>query len=145
MQKISAHHSEHPHWGRVAALAAGDTAALVVFALLGRNSHGLATGFAAVVETARTAAPFVLGWLAVAPWLGAFTRATTRGALPMLRATALAWVPALLVGALLRAAAIGRFSPPSFYVVTFLVGLALLAVWRAAFAWVEGRRSADSR
>jgi hypothetical protein len=132
--------TEEARPGRVAALAAGDVVALVVFAVLGRGSHGEATGLAAVGETARTAAPFVLGWLAVAPWTGAFSPARTRGPAAMLRTTALTWLPALLVGAVLRAALIGRFSPWSFYLVTFLVGLALLAGWRVAFALAEARR-----
>jgi hypothetical protein len=125
---------------RVAILAAGDVAALILFALLGRGSHGSGTGLAAIGETVATAAPFVAGWLAVAPWLGAYRPTATAGVGPMLRATTLAWPPALLAGALLRAAAIGRFSPPSFYIVTFLVGLLLLGVWRGMFAWAERRR-----
>jgi hypothetical protein len=125
---------------RAATLLAGDTAALVLFAVLGRGSHGEATGLAALGETLRTAAPFVVGWLAAAPWLGALSRAQTAGLGSMLRATALTWPLALLLGALLRAASIGRFSPPSFYVVTFIVGLLLLGGWRGAFAWAEGRR-----
>jgi hypothetical protein len=60
----------------------------------------------------------------------------------MLRTTAIAWCAALLVGALLRALMIGRFSPPSFYVVTFIAALVLLGGWRAAFALIEARRSA---
>ena len=125
---------------RAATLLAGDAAALLLFAVLGRGSHGEATGLAAIGETLVTAAPFVAGWLAVSPWLGALSPTATRGLGPMLRATALTWPPALLVAALIRAAIIGRFSPPSFYVVTFIVGLLLLCLWRAAFAWAEGRR-----
>jgi Protein of unknown function (DUF3054) len=125
---------------RAVILLAGDTLALVLFAVLGRGSHGQATGLAAIGETLRTAAPFVVGWLATAPLLGALNPQTARGLAPMLRATALTWPAALLVGAIIRAAIIGRFSPPSFYVVTFLVGLLLLGLWRAAFVLVEGRR-----
>lgn len=129
-------------WGRTAALVGGDIVALLAFAAMGRGSHGLATGLAAVAETARTAAPFIGGWLLASPWLGAFAPEATRGPAAMLRTTLVAWLPALVVGALLRAAAIGRFSPPSFYVVTLIVGALLLAGWRAAFALVERRRGA---
>lgn len=125
---------------RAATLLAGDSAALILFAVLGRGSHGEATGLAAVGETLRTAAPFVVGWLAASPWFGVLSPQATHGLGPMLRATAITWAPALLLGALLRAAIIGRFSPPSFYVVTFIVGLLLLCLWRAAFAWAEARR-----
>lgn len=140
MPATSTQISERRPWGRTAALVAGDVAALLAFAAMGRGSHGLATGLAAVAETARTAAPFIGGWLIAAPFVGAFAPAATRGPLPMLRTTLVAWLPALAVGAVLRALAIGRFSPPSFYVVTLLVGALLLAGWRAAFALAEGRR-----
>ena len=52
----------------------------------------------------------------------------------------LSGVAALAVGAVARALFVGRFSPPTFYLVTFLVVLLLLGGWRAAFAWAEGRR-----
>jgi hypothetical protein len=78
----------------------------------------------------------------VAPLAGAFSPARSAGLGAMLRATLLGWVGGLLVGALLRAVMIGRFSPPSFYVVTFLTALLLLGGWRAVFAMVEGRRAA---
>jgi len=129
---------------RTTVLIAGDVAALIAFAVMGRGSHGVATGLAAVGEMLRTAAPFIIGWLAVAPWLGAFRPAATRGLAPMLRTTAIAWLPALLAGALLRALLLGRFSPWSFYVVTFIVGLLLLGGWRAVFAWLEARRQHEA-
>ncbi|HMQ32664.1 MAG TPA: DUF3054 domain-containing protein [Chloroflexaceae bacterium] len=128
-----------PPGGRAAALVAGDVVALLLFAALGRRSHGEAAGLAALGEVALTALPFIAGWLAVAPWAGAFSPARTAGLAPMLRATLLGWAGALLVGALARAALIGRFSPASFYVVTFLVALLMLGAWRAAFALAEGR------
>ncbi len=126
--------------GRTAALAAGDIVMLLIFAALGRRSHGEAAGLAALLEVGRTALPFIVGWLVAAPLAGAFSPARTAGLAPMLRATLLGWAGGLLVGSLLRALMIGRFSPVSFYVVTFLVALLLLGGWRAAYALVEGRR-----
>jgi hypothetical protein len=127
--------------GRTAALVGGDVVALLVFAAIGRGSHGEATGLDALGEVARTAAPFVVGWLTASPWLGAFRPASTSTPAAMLRTTAIAWCAALVVGALLRALMIGRFSPPSFYVVTFIAALLLLGGWRAAFALAEARRA----
>lgn len=125
---------------RLATLMAGDIIALLVFAAIGRRSHGEATGLAALAALASTAAPFIGGWLATAPWFGAYRRSATTGIGPMLRTTALAWAAALVVGSLLRALLIGRFSPPSFYLVTFIAALVLLGGWRVVFALVEGRR-----
>ncbi len=130
-----------PSAGRAAALVIGDVLALLIFAAIGRRSHGEAAGLAALGEVALTALPFIVGWLAAAPWAGAFSAARTAGVGPMLRATLLGWVGGLLVGAVVRAAMIGRFSPISFYVVTFCVALLLLGGWRAAFATAETRRA----
>jgi hypothetical protein len=132
-----------PTWApgrRSLGLLAGDIVVFLVFATIGRRSHNEAAGLAAIGEVALTAAPFLLGWLATAPLLGAFGPQTARGPLAMLRLTLISWVAALAVGSLIRAAMIGRFSPISFYVVTFLAVLLLLGGWRAAFAWVESRR-----
>ena len=49
----------------------------------------------------------------------------------------------LLLGAVVRAALIGRFSPWSFYAVTFAVALLLLGGWRGLFAFGEGRLRTD--
>jgi hypothetical protein len=128
---------------RTAVLAVGDIVMLLLFAALGRRSHGEAAGFGAVLEVGRTALPFILGWLAAAPLAGAFSPARTTGLAPMLRATLLGWAGGLLVGAGIRVLMIGRLSPVSFYVVTFLVALLLLGGWRAVFALVEGRRGGE--
>jgi hypothetical protein len=124
---------------RTLALLAGDIVVFLVFAAIGRRSHSAAAGIGELTEIALTAAPFILGWLAAAPWLGAFGGAAAGRPATMLRVTLASWVAALAVGAVVRALIIGRFSPPSFYLVTFLVALLLLAGWRGAFAWVEGR------
>jgi hypothetical protein len=118
---------------RTALLVTGDLLALLAFAAIGRRSHGEAAGFAAAFEVVRTAAPFIVGWLIAAPLAGAYHPATSASLGPMLRATLLGWSGALLVGTLLRAAMIGRFSPLSFYIVTFFAALLLLAGWRSVY------------
>lgn len=137
--------SPTPRAGRAWILFAGDLLAFLVFAAIGRRSHGEAAGIAAIVEVGRTAAPFIGGWLLVAPVLGAYRSATTASMGAMARRTALTWLVALLPGAGLRAIDVGRLSPPSFYVVTFLVLLALLCGWRTAFAWCETRSARSAR
>jgi hypothetical protein len=124
---------------RTAILVAGDVITLLIFAAIGRRSHGEAAGLAALGEVARTALPFIIGWLAVAPWAGAFDPARSTGVAAMLRATILGWVGGLLLGAVVRAGMIGRFSEWTFYAVTFGVALLMLGGWRTAFALAEGR------
>ncbi len=116
-------------------LIAGDVTVFVAFAVIGRRSHGTAAGLAAVAEVIATAAPFMVGWALVAPWLGAYREANVGQPLVALRTTALAWAVALPIGGALRALAIGRLSPASFYIVTFLAVLVLLGGWRAIYAW----------
>jgi hypothetical protein len=125
--------------GRTAALVGGDVVALMVFAAIGRGSHGEAAGLGAIGEVARTAAPFLVGWLLTAPWIGAFRLSATDTPPKMLRTTALSWCAAIVAGTLLRALLIGRFSPFSFYVVTFIAALVILGGWRGLFALWEAR------
>ena len=126
--------------GRTVALVGGDVVALMVFAAIGRGSHGEAAGLGAIGEVAQTAAPFIIGWLITSPWLGAFRPAATDTPAKMLRTTALSWCAAVVVGALVRALFIGRFSPFSFYIVTFIAALLILGGWRTAFVWLTRGR-----
>ncbi|MFQ3661514.1 MAG: DUF3054 domain-containing protein [Chloroflexaceae bacterium] len=124
---------------RTAFLVAGDVVALLVFAAIGRRSHGEAAGLGAILDVARTAAPFILGWLIAATLAGAYTPGRTRGPGPMLLTTLIGWTGGLVLGAVFRAMMIGRFSPISFYVITFLVALLILGGWRGVFAIIEAR------
>jgi hypothetical protein len=124
---------------RTSLLLLGDLIGFLVFAAIGRRSHGEAAGLAALAEVATTAAPFIGGWLIAAPLVGAYNASNSTDPITIARRTALAWLVALPIGAILRALMIGRFSPPSFYVVTFLVVLVILCGWRATFAFVQNR------
>lgn len=136
--------------GLVAALVAGDLLAFLVFAAIGRRSHGAAAGLDALLAVAWTAAPFMLGWFAVAPFSGALRWglpapakvAPSRGALvaALTRRTALTWLLALPLGLLLRAIFLQRGIPLSFAIVTFATNLVILCGWRAVFAWLIAPR-----
>lgn len=120
----------------------GDALAILLFAILGRQSHDeTAGGVAAAVEVA---APFIIGWLLVAPWLGVFRppawASPRSAALTLLKA----FLPAYAAGSLLRALFLGRFSPPAFYLVTGAVILALLLGWRLIYTLVVAPRRARS-
>lgn len=141
---MAVHHQSQPaaapNLRQTALLVAGDVATFVLFAVIGRASHSEAAGLSAIVEVAKTAAPFALGWFVVAPWLGAFSPAVATEPRQIVGRVALAWLLALPLGLVGRALLIGRGSPLSFAVVTFLVALAMLLIWRVAYAWVQGRR-----
>ncbi len=129
-----------PRWDRVAALAVGDLIVFLLFATVGRSNHGEAVSLSSV---AATAAPFVIGWFAVAPFLGAFGRqgsaATTRP-LPLLQRTAVAWIVAWAVALLLRRFVFGSDILPAFIVVALLFNAVLLLGWRAAISSLFWRR-----
>src|SRR5258706_14648093 len=76
---------------RTLALIVGDTLAFLLFAAIGRKSHGEAAGLGVLGEIAWTALPFAIGWFVVAPFLGAFRREGAERPLYMLRRTELAW------------------------------------------------------
>ena len=118
---------------RVATLAAGDAAALLVFAVVGRLTHGegLSPG-----DVFSTALPFLLAWFASAPATGAFSP-PARGD-DMKAATAAAaksWALAVPLALVLRAISQGGRAPPvPFAIVSFVVGGGLLLGGRAIAA-----------
>jgi adenylate kinase len=58
-------------------VAAGDAAAILMFAFIGHAAHGSDSG-SAVADVLRTAAPFLASWFLISPYLGAYKRAATR-------------------------------------------------------------------
>lgn len=114
--------------------------------IAGQLSYGLVTHgtdpLADPFYTAETLAPFLVGWLLVAPMLGVYT-ARVRGSLvETALAVTIAWIVAALVGVGLRATPwlVGG-APPTFVLVTVLTGLATLLPWRLLVALgVRSRR-----
>lgn len=68
-------------------VAAGDAAALLLFAYIGHTTHG--SDGLDVAGVLRTAAPFLACWFAISPFLGAYRRAATGDALTAVRSVAL--------------------------------------------------------
>lgn len=118
---------------RSALLAAGDLAALVLFAAVGRANHGEGDALGAVLVTA---APFVAAWALAAAPLGAFgPEARGRDVPAALLAGAKAWALAAPLGLALRAVSQGGRAPPlPFVLVTLLAGGGLLLAWRGLAA-----------
>jgi hypothetical protein len=122
-----------PDW-RALLLIAGDALAFVVFAAIGRRSHGEVVGLAALGQVLWTAAPFALGWFAVAPFVGAFRRKNTSRPRQLLARTELAWVAAWPITLVLRwALAEDHQVPLSFALVILIANAILLGAWRTLF------------
>lgn len=130
--------------GRIVALVAGDVVSFLIFAAVGRGTHGESSGLGAVVEIARTALPFALGWFVVSPFFGVFRRRLTGTPLRMLGRTELAWLASWPVAMLLRRIIFNDQTEPSRFLVFALVVLVanavFLGVWRSGFALVERMR-----
>lgn len=132
-----------PDLRQVAPLVAGDALVFVLFAAIGRASHGEAAGLAALVQVLETAAPFAAGWFLTAPWAGLFRPAIAARLRPTLARAALVWLIGMPIGMALRMLIRHEGLPPSsFFMTSYLFVLLFMAVWRGLFAWLAGRRSA---
>jgi hypothetical protein len=124
--------------GRIMLLVIGDAIAFLIFAAIGRRSHGEAATISSFLQVAGTAAPFALGWFIVAPFIGAYRLRQTTGVGNMAQRTALSWVAAWPVALLFRGIAVDRAVPPlTFMLISLISNMVFLEVWRALFAWLS--------
>lgn len=118
-------------------LIAGDALSFLIFAGVGRNTHGEASGLAALGQVAVTALPFALGWFLVSPWVGAFRRSATDTVRRMLQRTELAWLASYPAALALRVLFDPKHQMPiSFAIVILLANAVFLGLWRTVFALV---------
>ncbi len=116
-------------------LVIGDIMCFLIFAALGRNTHGETSGFAAIPQIIVTALPFAAGWFLVSPFVGTFRHKILAQPRAMATRTALAWLLAWPVAMLLRGLFVDHRIPPlSFAIVVLLFNMLLLLVWRWPFA-----------
>ncbi len=124
--------------GRIILLVIGDAIVFLIFAAVGRRSHGEAAGISSFLQVAGTAAPFALGWFIVAPLVGVYRRRQTTGVGNMAQRTALSWVAAWPVALLFRGVAVDRAVPPvTFMLISLISNMIFLEVWRTLFAWLS--------
>jgi uncharacterized membrane protein len=115
---------------------AADVAAVVVFAVAGRNAHDESSG-AGTVPT--IAAPFLIGLLI--GWIVSW-RAGSEPAVP--RTGVVVWLATVVIGLLLRRTVWDRGVALSFVIVTALVLGALLVGWRALWVFAHRQRGLQS-
>ncbi|GBF94799.1 hypothetical protein Rsub_07971 [Raphidocelis subcapitata] len=117
-------------WGRVALLAGGDAAVLLAFAAVGRANHG--EPLAGALETA---APFLIGWFAAAPFLGGYGRDARGGAAgPAAAAAAKCWAVGAPLGLAVRGLSKGYMPPTPFIIVSLVATAVLMVGWRTGLA-----------
>ena len=114
-------------------LAAGDAAALLIFAAIGRGNHDTATG-----NVLTTAAPFLLSWAALAPPLGAYAGRRPATLREAATAPVLAWAVAVPCGCALRGVLNDRMPAAPFWIVALVATGVLLEAWRLAYHQASG-------
>jgi hypothetical protein len=88
----------------------------------------------ALDDVVATALPFMLAWLLVAPFTGAYGSEATESSGRALKRVLLTWLIAFPLGLLIRTPIVGRVAHISFAIVAGTVTLILLLGWRGAFA-----------
>jgi hypothetical protein len=120
---------------RASSAALLDLVLVLLFAAIGRVSHGEDLGPAGM---ARTAGPFLVGWLV--GWVLVALVPSTRSRPRSLLAGVLVWVAVVVVGMVVRHA-VGDGVQTSFVVVTTIVVAVFLLGWRAVAALVARGRA----
>ncbi len=120
---------------RVALLLLGDALAFLIFAAIGRGSHGEAHGLAALPQIALTALPFAAAWFIVAPFAGAYRRDVGANPRNMVKRTVLAWLLSWPLAMALRGIFVDHGIPPlTFAIITLVFNTGILLLWRWLFA-----------
>lgn len=132
---------EVPYVRQIVSLVIGDAMAFLIFALIGRGSHGEATGLAALPQAAGTALPFAAAWFIVAPFVGAFRRDIIARPRAMAIRTVLAWACSWPLAMVFRGIFVDHGVPPlSFALITLLFNTGILLLWRFPFALTNNVR-----
>ena len=108
---------------------------MVLWVIVGLGSHNMTSNW--LFNVVRVVAPFLLGWFAVAPFVGAYRISGNRRS--FLLRSALAWLVGTALGLLLRATLFGEGFVPSFAAVTVVVTGIFVMGWRTAFALLLNR------
>ena len=112
-------------------LIGGDAVVITLFVLLGLSSHdGIS-----LEGWARNAVPLTAAWLVIGGALGVYQTEVASNLTTILQRTALAWPIAAIIGLVARYLVTGHGLEASFIIVTVLINLVMLLLWRAAYAF----------
>ncbi len=131
-----------PEWQRISTLVLGDLMVFLVFATIGRRSHGEAASLSNLWQIFLTALPFAAGWFLVSPFVGAYRRFLMSNPRKMAQRTILAWILSWPVAMALRGIFVDHTIPPAtFAAIALLTNLILLLVWRWPYAYTNSMRN----
>ena len=113
-------------------IAVGDLVVLLAFLLAGTLQHSTVEQLQADPTLyLLVAGPFVLGWLVCAPLVGAYSPGGGSAPNSSIPLALRSWVPAVVVGLVVRVVALpGRGAGPVFAAIMLVGGAVVLAVWR---------------
>ncbi len=114
-------------------LIAGDVIAMVLWVALGLASHRMSDNW--FQNVVRIVAPFLIGWVVVAPFTRVYDLGALRRPFTFMRRSATCWFLATILGLALRATLFGSGFVPVFAAVTLVVTAVLVLGWRAVFMW----------
>jgi hypothetical protein len=116
-------------------LAVGDVLALLAFSFVGRGNHDEGLDIFGITSTA---APFVLSWLAITPFLGAYSSESTasKGGVPGKLLPG--WIVAVPLALALRGALKGYIPPTAFIIVSMVSTLGFISAWRVLYILTFG-------
>lgn len=114
-------------------ICGGDLLCIALFSAAGAVQHP--EGAPLLLRVPEIAAPFIGGWLAVGLFTGVFDARGVAGSRAAAGRAAVTWLGADLVGQGLRwTSIVPGGSDPAFFLVSLLVGGALLVGWRSLVA-----------
>lgn len=113
-------------------IAVGDLVVLLAFLFVGTLQHSTLDQLQADPTIYLLAAgPFILGWLICAPLVGAYSPGGGSAPNSSIPLAIRSWIPAAVVGLLVRVVAIpGRGADVTFVLIIIVGGAVVLAVWR---------------
>lgn len=124
-----------------AAVALGDGAVILLFAAIGRSSHG--ERGSVLLGTLSVALPFLVGWYAAALGLGAYRPAVMSRLRTLISSTVRAALTGGVVALIIRSILEERIVPASFVVVALSFLLVFLVGWRVVLYLAFCRLSGD--
>jgi hypothetical protein len=121
---------------RTWAIAAGDVACFVLFALVGLRSHEEGISGSGML---RVVLPFAGAWAVTAWATGVYRQPRS------LRRLLLAWLPAWAVGLIIRSIIFDRSLLSAFSVIALLFNAVLLSLWHLLAGLLGGAREPEAR
>ena len=117
-----------------APLAVGDVLVLLALLTVGTVNHtGVDFLLDDPVYLLGVWAPFLIGWALFAPLVGAYSAGAVETAKSSVPLVVRSWVPAAVVGFLLREFVFRGNAAPTFMIITFVLGVLALGGWRAIY------------